>query len=285
MEIFICLCPRDSSQSILDFDAFARDQHLHLGSIAPIFLGAMDIRVISFDTIILVIQGWLKIALCIYGVSVCCCKRSKVKPNFDRLQRVDSAIVCIYQATIVTSSEVSKGNFPLFHRFPSKNITIWPDDFSGFLHQHVNVMAKDRRHRNAHQKVVQMIFSSNVYRSMCAVESNVIHDRHFCRTLTLCFFAVSILWGWHWFRTGCQAKIGQWASLDLIQSWWTGFSGAWKVLKGWELEWKAKFSWALEGWSCSTGPSNLIYCTIFDIRLDSIINRSFMLMQIYQASH
>ena len=130
-----------------------------------------------------------------------------------------------------------------------------------------------------------MIFSSNVYRSMCAVESNVIHDRHFCRTLTLCFFAVSILWGWHWFRTGCQAKIGQWASLDSIQSWWTGFSGAWKVMKGWELEWKAKFSSALEGWSCSTGPSNLIYCTIFDIRLDSIINRSFMLMQIYQASH
>ena len=111
MEIFICLCPRDSSQSILDFDAFARDQHLPLGSIVPIFLRAMDIRVISFDTVILVIQGWLKIALCIYGVSVCCCKRSKVKPNFDCLQRVDSAIVCIYQATIVTSSEVPKGRF------------------------------------------------------------------------------------------------------------------------------------------------------------------------------
>ena len=75
------------------------------------FLGEMNIRVISFDTIILVIQGWLKIALCIYGVSVCCCKRSKVKPNFDCLQRVDSAIVCIYQATIVTSSEVPKGRF------------------------------------------------------------------------------------------------------------------------------------------------------------------------------
>ena len=38
MEIFICLCPRDSSQSMLDFDAFARDQHLPLGSIAPSYL-------------------------------------------------------------------------------------------------------------------------------------------------------------------------------------------------------------------------------------------------------
>ena len=42
MEIFICLCPRDSSQSILDFDAFARDQKLLLGSIAPIFFGGNE---------------------------------------------------------------------------------------------------------------------------------------------------------------------------------------------------------------------------------------------------
>ena len=60
------------------------------------------------------------------------------------------------------------------------------------------------------------------------------------------------------------------------------FSGAWKVMKGWELEWKTKFSWALEGWSCSIGPSNFI--ALYSI-LDSI-NRSFMLlMRIYQASH
>ena len=46
-------------------------------------------------------------------------------------------------------------------------------------------------------------------------------------------------------------------------------------MKGWELEWKTKFSWALEGWSCAIGPSNFI--ALYSI-LDSI-NRSFMLMQ------
>ena len=53
-------------------------------------------------------------------------------------------------------------------------------------------------------------------------------------------------------------------------------------MKGWELEWKTKFSWGLEGWSCSIRPSNFI--ALYSI-LDSI-NRSFMLlMRIYQASH
>ena len=50
-------------------------------------------------------------------LSVCCCKRSQVKPNFARLQRVDSAIAYIYQATIVTSSEVPKGRFE--RQFPT----------------------------------------------------------------------------------------------------------------------------------------------------------------------
>ena len=43
MEIFVCLCPTASSQSILGIDAFARDQDLPLGSNAPIFFGAKDI--------------------------------------------------------------------------------------------------------------------------------------------------------------------------------------------------------------------------------------------------
>ncbi len=104
-------------------------------------------------------------------------------------------------------------------------------DFSGFSHQHAKVVAEDKRHGNSHQKVVQMIFSSNVYRSMCVQYNQTWFMKGISAEHWHCVFSLEI-WGWHWYWVPGKNKeksITRFDSLDRDRLDFLGWERLWKV--------------------------------------------------------
>ena len=212
------------------------------------------------------------------------CKRSKVKPNFARLQRVDSSIVCINQATIVTSSDVPKGRlereFPTISRvsrFAKVSQFDQMYDFSAFSHQHANVVTKDMA---IHIKRSSKWYSHLTCTVVC-VRSRIICDswKAFLPNIDTVFFRcfdslrVTLIPYWVPGRNKAMSII-RFDSLDHDR---LDFLLLERVWKGGNSNEKPNFREPLR--DCN--QTFKIYCPIFLVS----INQSFMLMRIYQASH
>ena len=145
-----------------------------------------------------------------------------------------------------------------------KNITIWPDVWLLSIFASA-CQCDDRRHGNSHQKVVQMIFSSNVYRSMCVQYNQSWFMKGISAEHWHCVFPLEILSGWHWYCTGVPGKnkamsITRFDSLDRDGLDCLGLESSWKE---WNSNEKPNFREPLR--DCHVQSDLQIYCTIFGI--------------------